>query len=58
MYWYEVKGRRGWFARYVKVVDKDEMTLSFRQEVFDEKSNLVEIHEKYPFDKGHRRLKE
>ena len=30
-YRYVVKGRRGWLAHYVKLVDADENTMSFRQ---------------------------
>jgi hypothetical protein len=53
VYWYELLGRRGWKARYVKEVDGAEVTLSFRQEIYDENGVLREIHEKYPVDKGH-----
>ena len=56
-YWYEVKGKVTGYARYVKHVDADEQALSFRQEVYDENGNLIEIHEKYPDDTGHQRLK-
>ena len=52
-YFYEVQGRLGWLARYVKVVDASERTIKFYQEIFDEDGRLVEIHEKYPVDKGH-----
>ena len=54
-YWYEVKGRWGYRARYVKEVDSEEDTLSFYQEIYDRKGVLVEIHEKYPIDKGHQK---
>ena len=54
----EVIGRHGWTARYIKEVDAVEKTLKFWQEVYDEKGNLVEIHEKYPIDKGHAKVKE
>ena len=30
--------------------------LGFYQEIFDEKGMLFEIHEKYPVDKGHRKV--
>ena len=56
-YWYEVTGRLGWKARYVKEVDADENTLRFRQEIYNERGDLVEIHEKYPVDTGHREVK-
>ncbi len=57
-YWFEVAGRHGWKARYVKEVDADENTLRFWQEIYDEQGTLVEIHEKYPMDKGHHRIQE
>ena len=57
-YWFELKGKLGWKARYVKIVDTYETTLSFRQEIYDENDNLVEIHEKYPIDKGHIKIKD
>jgi hypothetical protein len=55
-YWRDIPGRMGRRARYVKVVDADEKTVSFYQEIFDRTGTLVEIHEKFPIDKGHRRL--
>jgi hypothetical protein len=53
IYWFELVGKLGWKARYVKTVDADEKTLSFKQEIYDENEKLVEIHEKFPEDKGH-----
>ena len=35
-YWFEVAGRRGWKARYVKEVDADEKTHDSRQEIYDD----------------------
>lgn len=55
-YRFDVAGRHGWSARYLKDVDASEMTLRFWQEVYDEQNRLVEIHEKYPVDKGHRKV--
>ena len=55
-YFYEVQGRDGWKARYVKEVDASETTVKFYQEIYDERGNLVEVHEKYPVDRGHRKL--
>lgn len=52
----EVAGRFGWRACYVKDVDSAEVTVRFRQEIYDDQGTLVEIHEKYPMDKGHRKL--
>ena len=57
-YWYEVPGRGGLRARYVKEVDAAENTLRFAQEIYDDAGKLVETHEKFPVDRGHRRLKE
>lgn len=56
-YYYEVQGRHGWKARYVKEVDAEERTVRFYQEIFDEDEELVEIHEKFPIDKGHRKVR-
>jgi len=57
-YWFEVKGRHGWKARYVKEVDALEETVKFYQEIYDVEDNLIETHEKFPVDKGHRKAKE
>ena len=57
-YWFEVAGRRGWKARYMKEVDADEITVRFWQEIYDDQDKLVEIHEKYPVDKGHQQVQE
>jgi hypothetical protein len=56
-YWYEVRGRYGFKARYVKEVDDNEETIRFYQEIYDESNNLIEIHEKFPVDHGHKRIK-
>jgi hypothetical protein len=55
-YWLNVVGRIGWQARYIKEVDAQETTLRFWQEIYDEHGKLVEIHEKYPVDKGHQKV--
>ena len=57
-YWFEVAGRRGWKARYVKEVDANENTVRFWQEIDNDQDTLVEIHEKYPVDTGHRPVQE
>ena len=57
-YWFEVAGRRGWKARYVKEVDANENTVRFWQEIYNDQDTLVEIHEKYPVDTGHRPVQE
>jgi len=55
-YFYEVQGKHGWRARYVKEVNRLEETISFYQEIYDQNGNLVETHEKFPKDKGHRKF--
>ena len=52
----DVTGRHGWRARYLKEVAAGEQTTKFWQEIYDEHGGLVEIHEKYPVDKGHRKV--
>ena len=55
-YWLDVPGHHGWRARYVKEVDVNEQTTAFYQEIYDSNGALVEIHEKFPVDKGHRKV--
>ncbi|MCI0448561.1 MAG: hypothetical protein L0Y79_02100 [Chlorobi bacterium] len=55
-YWYDVFSKSGWKARYAKIVNKDEETLKFYQEIYNENGELIEIHEKYPVDKGHKKI--
>ena len=55
-YWFDVRGRNGWRARYVKEVDAQEKTTRFGQEIYDSTGQLAEVHEKYPVDKGHRKV--
>ena len=52
----DVTGRLGWQARDVKEVDADETTLRFWQEIYDGTGKLVEMHEKFPVDKGHQKM--
>ncbi len=52
----DVAGRNGWLARYVKIVDADEVTLKFYQEIYNENGKLIELHEKFPIDMGHKKL--
>ncbi len=52
----DAMGRQGWRACYLKLVDPSEKTLRFWQEIFDEAGTLVEVHEKFPVDKGHQKL--
>jgi hypothetical protein len=56
IYRLEITGRRGWRACYLKEVDSSELTVRFWQEIYDEHGRLVEIHEKYPVDEGHRKV--
>ena len=51
-----VPGRTGWSACYFKEVDAAEATLRFWQEIYDDAGRLTEVHEKYPVDKGHRKV--
>ena len=55
-YWLDVPGRLGWRERYLKEVDAQEETVRFWQEIYDEQGKLVELHEKYPVDKGHQKV--
>ena len=50
--------RKGWKALYVKEVDAEETTLNFRQEIYNAENILIEIHQKYPEDTGHKKLKQ
>jgi hypothetical protein len=52
----EVAGRLGWLARYSKEVDANETTLRFWQEIYDDQGKLAETHEKFPVDKGHKKV--
>ena len=51
-----VRGRQSWRAVYLKEVDANETTTRFWQEVYDDAGRLVEVHEKFPVDKGHRKV--
>ncbi|MBW1696981.1 MAG: hypothetical protein JRH18_18220 [Deltaproteobacteria bacterium] len=57
-YYLELQGRYGWKARYIKEVDVLETTVKFYQEIYDEHGQLVEVHQKYPVDLGHVKIKE
>jgi len=54
-YLLDVAGRSGWRARYWKGVDANETIVRFWQEIFDDTGRLVEMHEKFPVDKGHQK---
>jgi hypothetical protein len=55
LYWKEIESTdgSGKRARYEKIVDINENTISFTQKIYDKNNLLIEIHEKYPIDKGH-----
>jgi hypothetical protein len=55
-YWFEITGKYGWKAKYVKITNSNEITISFTQEIYNDKNELVEKHEKYPVDKGHIKI--
>jgi hypothetical protein len=55
-YSYDVTGRSGWRARYVKEVDAEESTVRFYQELNDGEGTLREVHHKYPVDLGHQQI--
>jgi hypothetical protein len=57
-YWFDVIGRRGRRARYVKEVDAYEQTVKFYQEIYNAQGKLIELHEKFPIDKGHQQIKQ
>ena len=57
-YWYDVLGRRGYKARYIKIVDANETTVKFYQEIYDSAEALVSVHEKFPVDSGHQDVEE
>jgi len=44
-------------SAFVSNVDVSERTIKFYQEIYDGDGQLVEIHEKYPVNKGHVRVK-
>jgi membrane protein implicated in regulation of membrane protease activity len=44
-------------TRYVKEVDATEQTLRFYQEIYNSSGKLIEIHEKYPKDRGHIKVR-
>ena len=54
----DVPGKMTWRARYLKQVDAEEQTIRFWQEIYDADGLLVEIHEKYPNDLGHKHVTE
>ena len=57
-YYRTIKGKIAGYARYVKVVDADEVTISFAQEIYDDDDRLIGTHQKYPVDAGHISVEE
>ena len=55
-YYYDVQGQVVGFARYIKIVDNEEITIFFGQEIYDAFGNLIEIHDIYPNDTGHKKV--
>ena len=55
-YLLDVPGKLGWLARYLKDVDANGNTVRFWQEIYDDRGKRVETHEKFPVDKGHRKV--
>ena len=55
-YWLDVLSPSGWKTRYVKEVNAREVTVRFYQEIYDENGQLVEVHDKYSVDLGHRKV--
>jgi hypothetical protein len=55
-YWLDVVGKMGWRARYIEEVDGRETTVRFWQEIYDDKGDHVETHQKYPVDTGHQKV--
>ena len=58
LYFLEIPGKMGWKARYFKEVDAAERTLRFWQAIYDSHDRIVEIHEKFPVDRGHRPMED
>jgi hypothetical protein len=54
VYRLKIAGHHGWSAEYLKEVDAEENTVRFWQEIFNEQNVLVEVHEKFPIDRGHQ----
>ena len=55
-YWVDKLGRVSGFARYIKIVDAAEVTLSIVQEIYDNHDKLIAGHQKYPVDTGHETI--
>ena len=58
LYWLDVPGKMGWRARYLKEVNANEQTVRFWQDIYDAEGSLMEVHQKYPVDLGHKQIAE
>jgi hypothetical protein len=56
-YYYFVEGHYGWKAKYVKIVDKNEATIKFYQEIYNNLDVLVEYMKNIQLIKDIRRYK-
>jgi len=45
-----------WTRALIKEVDSTEKTTRFAQEIYDAAGKLIEVHEKFPVDLGHKQL--
>ncbi len=55
LYWRDIPSKDGSskIARYEKIVDVNENTVSFTQKILNAEGKILEIHEKFPINKGH-----
>ena len=53
-YWRDRPGIVFGFQRFLKIVDTEENTLLVLQEIYDDDGQLIERHQKYPQDTGHK----
>ena len=56
IYRLKIIGKFKGYAIYEKEVDKGENTIKFTQFIYDEDNTLKWFHEKYPIDKGHKKI--
>ena len=57
LYCRKVIGKQEWYALYYKEVNANEETIRIWQEIYNSNNQLIEIHYKYPEDKGHQKIK-
>lgn len=53
-YWKQRPGGHFGWQRIVKIVDENEVTIRIVQEIVDDDGVLIESHQKFPSDTGHR----